>query len=47
VIVADGRLTSGRGYARRFLEALPVHDVEIATSQEIVERIRERFGRAG
>ncbi len=46
VIVADGRLTSGRGYARRFLEGLPVHDVEIATSQEIVGRVRERFGRA-
>ena len=46
VVVADGRLTSGRGYARRFLDALPVRDVEIATSEEIVERVRARFGRA-
>ena len=47
VIVADGRLTSGRGYARRFLEALPVSDVEVLPSAELVDRVRNRFGRTG
>jgi ATP-dependent DNA helicase DinG len=45
VIVADGRLTGGRPYARRFLEALPVCDVEILLSAEMLERVRDRFGR--
>lgn len=45
VIVADGRLSSGRRYARNFLDALPVRDVEIAETDEIVARVRERFGR--
>lgn len=46
VIVADGRLTGGKGYARHFLDALPVRDVEVATTAEVVERVRERFGRS-
>jgi ATP-dependent DNA helicase DinG len=45
VIVADGRLTSGKGYARHFLEALPVRDVEVVPTAQLVERVRERFGR--
>jgi ATP-dependent DNA helicase DinG len=45
VIVADGRLTAGKGYARHFLEALPVRDVEVLPTSELVERVRERFGR--
>ncbi len=45
VIVADGRLTGGRPYVRRFLEALPVADVEILPATELLERVRERFGR--
>ena len=47
VIVADGRLTSGKGYARHFLEALPVRDVEVVSTDELVARVRERFGRPG
>jgi ATP-dependent DNA helicase DinG len=46
VIVADGRLTSGKGYARHFLEALPVRDVEVVPTDELIERVRSRFGRA-
>lgn len=45
VIVADGRLTSGRSYASRFIAALPVQDVEVLPSPELVEQIRRRFGR--
>jgi ATP-dependent DNA helicase DinG len=45
VVIADGRLTSGKPYARRFLEALPVSDVEIVPGAELVDRVRARFGR--
>jgi ATP-dependent DNA helicase DinG len=45
VIVADGRLSSGKGYARHFLEALPVSDVEVVPASEVIARVRERFGR--
>jgi Rad3-related DNA helicase len=45
VVVADGRLAGGKGYARRFLEALPVSDVEIVGTDELIARVRERFGR--
>jgi ATP-dependent DNA helicase DinG len=45
VIVADGRLSSGKGYARNFLEALPVSDVEVVPTAELIARVRERFGR--
>jgi ATP-dependent DNA helicase DinG len=47
VIVADGRLTSGKGYARRFLEALPVSDVEVLPSAERVGRGRGGVGWRG
>jgi len=45
VIVADGRLSSGKGYARHFLEALPVSDVEVISTDDVVEQVRKRFGR--
>jgi ATP-dependent DNA helicase DinG len=45
VIVADGRLTAGKRYASRFLQALPVSDVEVVPTAELVDRVRERFGR--
>jgi hypothetical protein len=45
VIVADGRLSGGKRYAARFIEALPVSDVEVVTGAELVERVRDRFGR--
>ncbi|MDO8963572.1 MAG: helicase C-terminal domain-containing protein [Coriobacteriia bacterium] len=46
VIVADGRLTSGKGYARHFLEALPVRDIEVTSTEELVCRVSARFGRS-
>jgi ATP-dependent DNA helicase DinG len=45
VVVADGRLMSGKPYARAFLAALPVGDVEIAPCAELIERVSKRFGR--
>jgi len=45
VIVADGRLSAGKGYARAFIEALPVSDVELLPTAMLVEQVRERFGR--
>jgi len=45
VIVADGRLSAGKGYAANFIDALPVSDVELLTTQELVDRVRKRFGR--
>lgn len=45
VILADARLLGGKGYARRFLEALPVSDVEIVAPDVMLDRVRERFGR--
>jgi ATP-dependent DNA helicase DinG len=45
VVIADGRLSAGKGYARRFVEALPVSDVELLPTDELIARVRERFGR--
>ena len=45
VIVADGRLSAGKGYARAFIEALPVSDGELLPTAMLVEQVRERFGR--
>jgi ATP-dependent DNA helicase DinG len=45
VVVADARLASGRAYARKFLSALPVRDVEILPADELVEQVGRRFGR--
>jgi ATP-dependent DNA helicase DinG len=45
VIVADGRLSAGKGYARAFIEALPVSDVELLPTATLIEQVRERFGR--
>ena len=45
VILADSRLLGTKGYARRFLEALPVSDVEIVAPDVMLHRVRERFGR--
>jgi hypothetical protein len=41
---ATGRL---RPYARRYLRALPVRDVEMLPAAEIVTQVRTRFGRSG
>ncbi len=45
VVIADGRLSGSKPYAARFLDALPVSDVELLPSARLVERIRRRFGR--
>lgn len=45
VIIADGRLSSGKGYASTFLKALPVSDVELLTTEELLGSVRSRFGR--
>jgi ATP-dependent DNA helicase DinG len=45
VIVADGRLSAGKGYARAFIDALPVSDVELLTTPQLTEQVRKRFGR--
>jgi ATP-dependent DNA helicase DinG len=45
VVVADGRLSVGKGYARAFIDALPVSDVELLPTTALVEQVRERFGR--
>jgi ATP-dependent DNA helicase DinG len=45
VVVADGRLSAGRGYARTFIDSLPVSDVELLPTAALVEQVRERFGR--
>ena len=45
MIVADGRLSAGKGYARRFIEALPVSDVELLPTAALIDQVRERFGR--
>jgi ATP-dependent DNA helicase DinG len=45
VVVADGRLSGSKGYAARFIEALPVSDVEIVSTDEMLKRVKARFGR--
>lgn len=44
LVLADARLVSGKRYARQFLEALPVHDVETLPTATVVEEIARRFG---
>ncbi|TDB38070.1 MAG: hypothetical protein D9V44_08485 [Actinobacteria bacterium] len=45
LVLADARLTGGKSYAGRFLEALPVRDIERLPSEEVVEEIERRFWR--
>jgi len=44
LVLADARLTGSKPYARRFLEALPVRDIERLPVEELGRVIRERFG---
>lgn len=46
LVLADSRVAGDRPYGRRFLEALPVRDIEVAPTAEVVDRIAARFGRA-
>jgi ATP-dependent DNA helicase DinG len=45
LVIADSRVASSRPYARRFLAALPVEDVEVVEAAEAVRRIEQGFGR--
>ena len=45
ITLADARLVSGKRYARQFLEALPVRDVETLPTGRVVDEIGRRFGR--
>ncbi|PKQ19337.1 MAG: hypothetical protein CVT66_10565 [Actinobacteria bacterium HGW-Actinobacteria-6] len=45
LVLADARLVGGKSYAGRFLEALPVRDIERLGVEEVVEEIERRFGR--
>ena len=38
-MLADARLTGAMAYARRFLEALPVQDVERLSAERVVDEI--------
>ncbi len=45
LVLADARLTGPKSYAHRFLEALPVRDVEHLPAVELPGVIKARFGR--
>lgn len=45
LVLTDTRLVGAKQYARAFLEALPVRDVERMPAAELPDVIRERFGR--
>ena len=46
LVIADSRVAGGRKrYARDFLSALPVSDVEILPAERVVDEIERRFGR--
>jgi len=45
LVLADARLTGPKPYARTFLDALPVREVERLPAAELAEAIRARFGR--
>ena len=45
LVLADARLVGTKSYAHRFLEALPVRDVEHLPARDLPEVIRARFGR--
>ncbi len=45
LVLADARLLGPKSYAHRFLEALPVRDVERLPAHNLAEVIRDRFGR--
>jgi ATP-dependent DNA helicase DinG len=45
IVIADSRLASARPYARDFLRALPVSDVELLPAERLLEEVKRRFGR--
>jgi ATP-dependent DNA helicase DinG len=44
LVIADSRVVR-MGYGSRFLDAMPVDDVERLPAARLIEQIRERFGR--
>ncbi|MCK8115159.1 helicase C-terminal domain-containing protein [Anaerosoma tenue] len=44
LVLADARLTGSKPYARRFLDALPVRDIERLPVDDLGRVIRDRFG---
>jgi ATP-dependent DNA helicase DinG len=45
LVLADARLVGQKSYAARFLDALPVRDVERLPATELADVVRQRFGR--
>ncbi|MHB1340701.1 MAG: helicase C-terminal domain-containing protein [Coriobacteriia bacterium] len=45
LVLADARLVGMKPYAQRFLDALPVRDVERLRASEVVAEVERRFGR--
>jgi ATP-dependent DNA helicase DinG len=45
LVLCDSRVAGTKPYAREFLEALPVDDVTVADSEEVLRAIGERFRR--
>lgn len=45
LVLADARLVGSKTYAQRFLDALPVQDVERMRASEVVSEVARRFGR--
>ncbi|MBE0477385.1 MAG: DNA polymerase III subunit epsilon [Coriobacteriia bacterium] len=45
LVLADARLVGAKPYARRFLGALPVRDVERLTAEDVVAQVERRFAR--
>lgn len=43
LVISDARVLT-KGYGKDFLASLPVRDVEVVSSADLVERVRERFG---
>ena len=45
LVIADSRVSGPKRYGPRFLEALPVADVEMMSAADVVAAIERRFGR--
>jgi ATP-dependent DNA helicase DinG len=45
LVIADTRVLGPKSYARDFLSALPVRDIEIMSAEEVASAVGRRFGR--
>ena len=43
LVISDARVLT-KGYGKEFLASLPVRDVEVVSSADLTQRVRERFG---